>query len=207
MADHIEEEGGNGGKPMGDDKMKQGSSSEEGKESVKEADHNVDGVVAIISELSESIEKHKDRIQTLETTVFQLANYYLVFQGVFFTAVFNGSSHIKCRFRYLAFSLSLIAAFLNLIALIVVAWKHQDLLKELDAKEKEWNSLVCAIVNLKPKENEPDWKRNLRFVLLILAMSSLALFAGFNLHGTWKILCYENQQCICSSSECIKLCS
>ncbi|KAL3523249.1 hypothetical protein ACH5RR_016083 [Cinchona calisaya] len=65
-------------------------------------------------------------------------------------------------------SLSLIAAFLNLVALVVIALRQQTLLSELDAKVDEWN----ALANVVEQDKESGWKRDLRLVLLILTMSS-----------------------------------
>lgn len=159
----------------------------------------------------EDIAKTKERIQTLETSIFQLANYYFVFQGVVFTAVFSGSSHVKCHFRYVVLSLSLIAAFLNLVALIFTGERLVKLLKDLGTQVDEWNTMVKRIEEEKEtncsKEKETNCRMAVRYVVLILTLCLMTGFASVNAYGTLKILCYENQQCICSSKECVKLCN
>ena len=151
----------------------------------------------------EDIAETKQRIQTLETSIFQLANYYFVFQGVVFTVVFNGSSHVKCHFRYVVFSLSLIAAILNLVALIFNGERLISLFKDLGTKEDEWRKMV----DRKKEKKETSCRMAVRYVVLILTLCLMTGFASVNAYGTLKILCYENQQCICSSKECVKLCN
>lgn len=57
--------------------------------------------------LREEVLKHEDRVLKLEATVFQLANYNFVFQGVILSAVISGSSTLTYHFVWFPFTLSL----------------------------------------------------------------------------------------------------
>ncbi|KAG8375320.1 hypothetical protein BUALT_Bualt10G0088000 [Buddleja alternifolia] len=71
--------------------------------------------------LEERIEKKEEQILKMEASVFQLANYYFVFQGVILTVIINGSSSFKCKHFWLPLSLSVIGAILNFGSLLIIA--------------------------------------------------------------------------------------
>ncbi|KAL2453487.1 Uncharacterized protein Adt_49012 [Abeliophyllum distichum] len=83
-------------------------------------------------EKAKSEEKKEEEIPDLRKEAFQLANYYFVFQGVILTAIYSSPTKHKCQYRWIPFSLSLVAGFLNLSALTVIAEKYKSILDEKD---------------------------------------------------------------------------
>ncbi|BFG18785.1 hypothetical protein CerSpe_050590 [Prunus speciosa] len=76
-------------------------------------------------ELQATIEKQDDRVNHLQTSAFNLANYYIVFQGVILGAVVNATTVLRCSDRWFLFSLSLIAGILNLVSLLVIGGNYK----------------------------------------------------------------------------------
>ncbi|KAL2547950.1 uncharacterized protein Fot_09480 [Forsythia ovata] len=75
-----------------------------------------------------------EEIPDLRKEAFQLANYYFVFQGVILTAIYSPPTKHKCQYRWIPFTLSLLAGILNLSALFAIAVKYKSILDEKDAK-------------------------------------------------------------------------
>ncbi|KAL7187516.1 hypothetical protein ACSBR1_037574 [Camellia fascicularis] len=85
-----------------------------------------------MKEMRTTIEKQEDRIQKLQSTAFQLANFYFIFQGVIFTVISNGNSSLRCKDWWFPLILSLIAASLNLCALLMIVVKYKRSLEQQD---------------------------------------------------------------------------
>ncbi|KAK1550631.1 hypothetical protein Q3G72_022242 [Acer saccharum] len=83
-------------------------------------------------EVRKIIAEQETRLQNLQSTGFQLANYYFVFQGVILTASCNGSTSIKCSDRWFLFTVSLLAAVLNLVALLIIGLKYNRTIEQQD---------------------------------------------------------------------------
>ncbi|KAL2525496.1 Uncharacterized protein Adt_10550 [Abeliophyllum distichum] len=81
-------------------------------------------------EKAKSDEKKEEEIPDLRKEAFQLANYYFVFQGVILTAIYSPPTKHKCDYRWIPFSLSLVAGILNLSALSSIAFKYKSILDE-----------------------------------------------------------------------------
>ncbi|KAI3468446.1 hypothetical protein Pfo_025109 [Paulownia fortunei] len=113
------------------------------------------GVKTLEGSLEEKIEKKEEQILKMEASVFQLANYYFVFQGVILTAIIKGSSSsLKCQHFWLPLSLSLIGAILNFGTLLTIADKYKESLDVLDDKT------LIFYQHLYPKTFETMHKRH-----------------------------------------------
>lgn len=76
-------------------------------------------------------DRQEKRVQYLESNVYVLATFYLVFQGVVLTAV-SQSSSLKCHRWWIPFTLSLLAALINGFALTNRIVKYVRTKNELD---------------------------------------------------------------------------
>ncbi|KAJ0031457.1 hypothetical protein Pint_12732 [Pistacia integerrima] len=74
-----------------------------------------------LEELKSIIREQESRLHHLQSIAFQLANYYFVFQGVILTAICDGSTSLSCSDRWFLFTVSLLAATLNLLLRFLVA--------------------------------------------------------------------------------------
>ena len=95
---------------------------------------------------------------------FQLANNYLVFQGVILTVLYNGSIALRCSNHWFLATLPVIAATLNLAALVSIGSKYNQIVIQkvrlgLSAKE-----LQVKLPILEKQENQQQQlpSRNLR---------------------------------------------
>ncbi|KAK4389061.1 hypothetical protein Sango_2243100 [Sesamum angolense] len=85
--------------------------------------------------LKEERDKIEEQILKMEANIFQLANYYFVFQGVILTAVVKGSSSsFKCKYVWLPFCMSVIGTTLNYTTLLIMADKYMELLNAVDTE-------------------------------------------------------------------------
>ncbi|XP_021830187.1 uncharacterized protein LOC110770368 [Prunus avium] len=102
-------------------------------------------------ELLTTIEKQDDKVHQLQTSAFNLANYYFVFQGIILGAIVTATNALRCSDRWFLFSLSLIAAILNLVSLLVIGsnykrsvmQRHQTK-SELIELESDLSKLECS---------------------------------------------------------------
>ncbi|KAL0330099.1 UNVERIFIED_CONTAM: hypothetical protein Sradi_4996600 [Sesamum radiatum] len=139
--------------------------------------------------LEEEIDKKEEQILKMEASVFQLANYYFVFQGVILTAIIKGSSSsLNCNHFWLPFSMSLVGAILNLCTLFTIANKYMESLDDLDERTLEYYQ------HKYPKTSELMYKKHLkskerRNQTMLLSMILLVVFAVLNLLATWIIPC------------------
>ena len=145
--------------------------------------------------LQERIEKQEERVHKLETNAFQLANYYFVFQGVIFTAIFSGSSSIKCHFRLIPLLLSLTAAILNLITLFVIGKKYTKCLHRLEWEYEAWYQEANKVPDQVPQRErqliDTRVRKLERETVFIACMVLFVFFAAINIYGTVAILCHK----------------
>ncbi|KAJ0031454.1 hypothetical protein Pint_12731 [Pistacia integerrima] len=94
-----------------------------------------------LEELKATIKENEGRLQNLQSTAFQLANYYFVFQGVILTAICNGVTSLRCSDRWFLFTVSLLATILNLVALCIKGLKYLRTKTQQDENWCECNEL------------------------------------------------------------------
>ncbi|KAK7272854.1 hypothetical protein RIF29_13894 [Crotalaria pallida] len=144
-------------------------------------------------------------LQTQQSIAFSLANYYFVFQGVILTIVLNHS--LKCSHRWLLFTVSLIAALLNLMALFVILLDYTRKLEGQDInRDQASDNLAEAITeahqppNLQPphvQQHPKPYKVDLptkvkRYFLLVSCMALLLGFAVVTLIAIWHFPCADD---------------
>ncbi|KAG5591831.1 hypothetical protein H5410_042345 [Solanum commersonii] len=100
------------------------------------------------------VDKYKERLQHLQNTIFQLANYYFVFQGVILGSISHSSS-LNCSNRWFLFSLSLFAAIINLYAIFSMGRKYIVTLRHYDIAWKDYNDLMFELSSRHQLPNEP----------------------------------------------------
>ncbi|KAL7111996.1 hypothetical protein ACP275_05G124800 [Erythranthe tilingii] len=146
------------------------------KEEAKCSMNNIDQILC--DRLAENVEKQEDRILKLEASVFQLANYNFVFQGVIFSGVVTGSSTLKCRHFWFPLCLSAIGAILNFVTLLIISQKYNHYLDQLDKKTEIWYKAVYRspgnAERLRGKHKRRKHYRKLAFY------SSMVLFMAFS---------------------------
>lgn len=142
--------------------------------------------------LREEVLKHEDRVLKLEATVFQLANYNFVFQGVILSAVISGSSTLTYHFVWFPFTLSLIATLINLATLIRIAARYTEYLEKLDDKIYMCykNTNGQGDVALHEKNTEKRKKRKIAFCL---SMTSFVAFSLVMATATAVIPCFRHK--------------
>ncbi|KAL9177197.1 hypothetical protein ABFS82_01G043500 [Erythranthe guttata] len=139
--------------------------------------------------LERKIEEKEEQILKMEASVFQLANYYFVFQGVMLTAIINGSSStLKCRHFWLPFCLSLIGAVLNIGTLLTIADKYKEALIQLDERTLIFYQHVYP-KTFKRMHIENRKKKTWRNTIMVISMILFFLFALLNLIASWIIPC------------------
>ena len=75
-------------------------------------------------ELSAVIQKIYTHLNNLQSSAFDLANYYFVFQRVILTIICNGAKNLKPSDRWFLFTISILAVLLNLFVLIKTGIKY-----------------------------------------------------------------------------------
>eukprot|EP00262_Sarcandra_glabra_P001386 TRINITY_DN1148_c0_g2_i2.p1 TRINITY_DN1148_c0_g2~~TRINITY_DN1148_c0_g2_i2.p1 ORF type:complete len:208 (-),score=13.78 TRINITY_DN1148_c0_g2_i2:209-832(-) len=76
-------------------------------------------------------ERQEKRVLALETKLYNVANFYLVFQGVVLTAI-SQASQLKCHKWWIPFSLSLMTALVNGFAFAYTLIKYVRTKKQLE---------------------------------------------------------------------------
>ena len=79
----------------------------------------------------EAERERNEQLRHLEKEMFQLANYYFVFQGVIFTSFYRGPPHVKCGYVWVPMTLSIMAGILNLVALLRILLNYHSLLDDV----------------------------------------------------------------------------
>ncbi|EEF48295.1 conserved hypothetical protein [Ricinus communis] len=138
-----------------------------------------------IKDLKTKIVDIDKRLQELQSRSFQLANIYFVFQGVISTIVLT-SKTLECKNCWIPFSLSLIAAGVNLIALQQLGSKYIDTLAEQDSIHDKIYTLDSRGSNPLPAGGIQNSKRKFTFRL---CMFFLVAFSGIMLSSCWVKIC------------------
>jgi len=87
----------------------------------------------LLEEDNKALDKLYDRISGLQTTAFQLANYYFVSQAVVFSALATNASNLACHDVWLPLVLSLVPASLNLFAFGMIGNTYR---RAIDSREQ-----------------------------------------------------------------------
>ncbi|KAJ0090502.1 hypothetical protein Patl1_12814 [Pistacia atlantica] len=154
-----------------------------------------------LEELKSIIREQESRLHHLQSIAFQLANYYCVFQGVILTAICNGSTSLSCSDHLFLFTVSLLAATLNLVALCIMGLKYLRTVAQQDHNWCESHELQRRLLTILvlPRIQCHDPCKQLRRVLYFTVCMILFLgFAVVTLSGCWHIICrkyeWEKQQ-------------
>jgi hypothetical protein len=180
-----------------------------------------------IKDLETKIGDLECRLNHLQSSGFQLANFYFVFQGVILTAIANGASSLRCSDRWFLFILSLLAALLNLVSLFVIGLKYNRTLAERGRSWIQCNELHTLLSNI--EENllgttpgsifVDHFTKSLRTFCLGLCMSLFLSVSIIMIVACWTILCrredseckhpsYVNDKCfrLCNGTKCLSIC-
>lgn len=176
------------------------------------------------------IEEQDKRLHELQAMAFQLANYYFVFQGVILVVLSNGTTSLRCQDSWFLFTLSLLAATLNFIALCNVAQKYRRILARRDENWFEYFDLDNRNLSEDDQTNnisssdslkEDSFTEAIRTLMLVLCMLGFIIFACITLYGCYTMFCREDicrnqyHDCtsddktikLCDGGKCIKLCT
>ncbi|BFG18771.1 hypothetical protein CerSpe_050460 [Prunus speciosa] len=107
-------------------------------------------------ELQTTIEKQNDQVNHLQTSAFNLANYYFVFQGLILGPIVTATNALRCSDRWFLFSLSLIAAILNLVSLLVIGSNYKKRVMQRHQTKRE---LIEMESDLSKLETSPSDQR------------------------------------------------
>lgn len=148
----------------------------------------------ILHHLHERVEKKEEQILKIEATVFQVANYNLVFQGVILAALTNGgsssSSAFRCDLSFLPMCLSAVGSILNFAILWMNAAKYSGALEELDKMRlvlhKHQKYPTTSIDDMEKRHLRSKGRRMLILVLLVILFG---VFATLNLLAARMIPC------------------
>ncbi|BFG18768.1 hypothetical protein CerSpe_050420 [Prunus speciosa] len=88
-----------------------------------------------LDKILKEIKEQGDRLRKLQSSGFQLASYYLVFQGVILTAIAGANTVFRCLPYWLLIVLSVLAALPNLFAMYKIGGKYIQI---SDQKDKSW---------------------------------------------------------------------
>ncbi|BFG18784.1 hypothetical protein CerSpe_050580 [Prunus speciosa] len=112
-------------------------------------------------ELQTTIEKQIDRANELQTSAFNLANYYFVFQGLIVGVIVTGTTALRCSDRWFLFSLSLIAAILNLVSLLVIGGNYKRSVMQRNRTKTERNKLESDLEKLETSHSDHGLQSNI----------------------------------------------
>ncbi|CAL8103397.1 unnamed protein product [Prunus armeniaca] len=112
-------------------------------------------------ELQAVIEKQDDRVNHLQTGGFNLANYYFVFQGILLGAIIMATTALRCSDHWFLFSLSLIAAVLNLVSFLVIRSNYKRSVLQRHQTKIERNKLESDLVKLETSPSDHGLKSNI----------------------------------------------
>ncbi|KAL0330268.1 UNVERIFIED_CONTAM: hypothetical protein Sradi_5013500 [Sesamum radiatum] len=172
-------------------------------------------------ELKKLLGQQESRIQNLQATAFQLANYYFVFQGVVLAAISNTTS-LTCSDSWFIFTLSLFAATLNIFALFSIGSKY---VRAMDLHDQTWfeYNYTARMLSTRPRpleftgvfspgENDQNlqqeprvlneingpWRDGFsvgrRYAVLSACMLFFIGFTAVTLSGPWLIICKHDHQ-------------
>lgn len=148
--------------------------------------------------------RQENRIESLQSKVYDLVGFYLVFQGVILTAVAQGS-FLRCHNWWLPFSLSAIAAVAITLAMLHMLLKLSRCKLELEINRLEAEKLQHKIFTKRrpPRsmriEQQPaldraahfdNWESKLRrSIYPTIVMLTLLTFTTFILIACRRVLC------------------
>ncbi|ONI34239.1 hypothetical protein PRUPE_1G470100 [Prunus persica] len=112
-------------------------------------------------ELQATIEKQDDRVNHLQTSAFNLANYYFVFQGILLGAIVTATTALRCSDRWFLFGLSLIAAILNLVSLLVIGGNYKRSVMQRHQSKIERNKLESDLAKLETSPSDHGLKSDI----------------------------------------------
>lgn len=105
------------------------------------------------NKLKKLLGEQDGRIQNLQSSAFQLANYYFVFQGVVFAAISNTTT-LTCSDAWFVFVISLVAAVLNIVALFFISRSYIRAKDTYDETWSECNKLGLLLENTNTSQND-----------------------------------------------------
>ncbi|KAK3212643.1 hypothetical protein Dsin_017349 [Dipteronia sinensis] len=143
-------------------------------------------------EVRKIIAEQETRLQNLQSTGFQLANYYFVFQGVILTASCNGSTSLKCSDRWFLFTVSLLAAVLNLVALLIIGLKYNRTIEQQDKNWCESNEIARRLL-IKANNKTTTSKNMSREIQCVDPYRKTKRFAAVTLYGCWRFVCKRDE--------------
>ncbi|KAM1618195.1 hypothetical protein ACFXTN_015480 [Malus domestica] len=94
------------------------------------------------------IREHDTRLNHLQSSAFQLGNFYLVFQGVILGAIVNSAKVFTCSDSWLLISLSLLPACPNLVALYLIGREYINTISHRDDCWNSYDELNAELVRL-----------------------------------------------------------
>ncbi|KAL8543546.1 hypothetical protein ACS0TY_004197 [Phlomoides rotata] len=172
----------------------------------------------ILRETDETNKKQEHRIRNLETKVVQNVNLYFIFQAVILTSTTTTTAATSCRNWWIPFTLSLLAAIINLLSFWADMSKILKSREELDQNLSDFAFIKVYQMTIeelnrvlpgtplnheggeivRPKADSVSrWKRRL------VAYFSVGVFVGFSaviMYGCYRILCHPGV------TKCVKLC-
>ncbi|CAL8996772.1 unnamed protein product [Prunus brigantina] len=110
-------------------------------------------------ELQAVIEKQDDRSKSISTS--HANNYYFVFQGILLGAIINATTVLRCSDHWFLFSLSLIAAVLNLVSFLVIGSNYKRNVLQRHQTKIERNKLESDLVKLETSPSDHGLKSNI----------------------------------------------
>lgn len=139
-------------------------------------------------------ERQERRVQHLENSIYQLANFYLVFQGVVLAAISQGSS-LECKHWWIPFILSLMAAIVNGFAFAYTIIKY---LRTKEALYDDWEQLLNKRKSMDgpmpTKKLEFDTQmRGWRHLYVGVTVVALILFSIFMFAACRLIVCNKKK--------------
>ncbi|XP_057960209.1 uncharacterized protein LOC131152377 isoform X2 [Malania oleifera] len=154
-------------------------------------------------EMKDKLYKQDERIRTLQSSAFQLANFYFVFQGVILTSIFNSSGALATVDRSFLFLLSLLAALLNLCVFYTTARKCMKLMNEHDKNLDLCAKLRSELIEPRGTTTGPldvdKFDKFKRGSYLVLCMAFLLIFTLLTLVGCWVLHREDDKKMCCGS--------
>ncbi|KAK9921555.1 hypothetical protein M0R45_030060 [Rubus argutus] len=184
------------------------------------------------NKLETKMGEQDNRINYLQSSGFQLANFYFVFQGVILTAIANGNSALRCSDRWFLFILSILPAALNLVSLFIIGvrynnsiFQREETSFQCDELQRKLSRLEISLstqtraqpqhfrnseVDTRDPEFVPDTFAKLkRNVYLVICMVLFGGVAVVMIVGCWTILC-RGAECknhpSSGNDKCVRVC-
>lgn len=182
-----------------------------------------------IQELKTIIGEQDGRLNHLQSSAFQLANFYFVFQGVILTVISNGSSALRHSDIWIPCGLSILAAILNLISVFVIGLDYLGIKDQRDQSLSKCDNKYTELQGLKvssgprTSNNQGDhvdaYRRCKRTFIFVLCAFLFLAFAVIMTVACWRVIRSRAAECkhppnvngkcirLCDGSNCISICS